>query len=77
MIAVDDARLKWLVLSRNISHAIASFNSGWYWTACGTFTPNGHEMKADKRPARICLKCRESLKTLTMRESPIATDQEK
>lgn len=63
MISVDDARLSWLILGRNIGHAIGSVKGSWYWTACGTMTPNG--VVQQTKPARICRKCRKVLATET------------
>ena len=50
----------WLILARNIGHALVQTKNGWHYVACGTLTPNGEVTK--RRPVRICSKCRARLK---------------
>ena len=59
-IKIEDVPM-WLPL-RGIGHAVAHTHSGWHFTACGTYTPNGPP--TPERPARICSKCRERLKAV-------------
>lgn len=54
----------WLILDRNIGHALVQTKSGWNFIACGTFTPNGEI--TNRRPVRICSKCRAQLKVATL-----------
>jgi hypothetical protein len=72
-VAVEDVP-KWYVdracPGGPIGHAVAGpgLGSGWAMMACRMTTPIGHDDMQDDAPKRICRKCREALKHVTLKE---------
>ncbi len=49
----NDVRM-WLKMD-TIAHVVGQSQSGWHWTICKIWTPNGD--LTTERPARICDAC--------------------
>ena len=62
-VAIEDVPV-WLILDRQIGHAIGNTGSGWHQLACGIVTPNGALTKV--APTRICKKCRNALRSANL-----------
>jgi len=63
-ITIDDVGF-WLMLRSpggDVGHILLSSFSHWHTIACGVATPNG--VITQKKPARVCRKCREALSKL-------------
>lgn len=72
VVGIQHDAIPWLLL-RGVHHALQMERSGWFHTACGTFTPNGIKTLA---PKRKCQKCVAVLRVATLAADELEKNDE-